>query len=119
MDAAKIQNGRQGIMVENRMYPRHISARLQDALADTRVVALNGPRQSGKTTTVRQFITPQRRYVTLDDSVQLAAARADPIGFIRDLEFAIIDEVQRAPDLLLAMKKAVDEDRRPGRFLIT
>jgi len=106
-------------MVENRMYPRHISARLQDALADTRVVALNGPRQSGKTTTVRQFITPQRRYVTLDDSVQLAAARADPIGFIRDLEFAIIDEVQRAPDLLLAMKKAVDEDRRPGRFLIT
>jgi len=88
-------------MVENRMYPRHISARLQDALADTRVVALNGPRQSGKTTTVRQFITPQRRYVTLDDSAQLAATRADPIGFIRDLEFAIIDEVQRAlaPDL--------------------
>jgi hypothetical protein len=101
------------------MYPRHIAVRLEEALADTRVVALNGSRQSGKTTIAQRFITPQRPYITLDDATQLAAARTDPVGFIRNLEFAIIDEVQRAPDLLLAIKKTVDEHPRPGRFLVT
>lgn len=60
-----------------------------------------------------------RSYVTLDDPATLAAARSDPVAFIRDLDRAVIDEVQRAPDLLLAIKRSVDEDRRPGRFLLT
>ena len=60
-----------------------------------------------------------RTYITLDDQTVLEAARSDPAGFIRDLNRAIIDEIQRAPDLLLAIKKTVDEDYRPGRFLLT
>lgn len=60
-----------------------------------------------------------RRYITLDDPSTLEAARADPVGMIRDLDRATIDEIQRAPSLMLAIKKSIDEDRRPGRFLVT
>jgi uncharacterized protein len=60
-----------------------------------------------------------RTYITLDDQTVLEAAQFDPAGFIRGLDRAIIDEIQRAPDLLLAIKKTVDEDYRPGRFLLT
>jgi predicted AAA+ superfamily ATPase len=60
-----------------------------------------------------------RTYITLDDQTVLDAAQSDPAGFIRGLDQAIIDEIQRAPDLLLAIKRAVDEDYRPGRFLLT
>jgi predicted AAA+ superfamily ATPase len=60
-----------------------------------------------------------RTYITLDDQTALEAAKSDPTGFIRGLDRAIIDEIQRAPDLLLAIKKTVDEDYRPGRFLLT
>ena len=58
-------------------------------------------------------------YLTLDDRTTLDAARIEPAGFIRGLDRAIIDEVQRVPDLLLAIKKTIDEDERPGRFLLT
>ena len=58
-------------------------------------------------------------YLTLDDELTLLAAKEDPVGMIRSLDRAIIDEIQRAPPLLLAIKKPVDEDRRPGRFLLT
>lgn len=57
----------------------------------------------------------RRTYITLDDQTTLAAAQSDPVGFIRGFDRAIVDEIQRAPDLLLAIKKTVDEDRRPGR----
>ena len=57
--------------------------------------------------------------MTLDNATVLAAARGDPIGFVRGLDRAIIDEVQRAPDLMLALKESVDNDPRPGRFLLT
>jgi uncharacterized protein len=60
-----------------------------------------------------------RTYITLDDQTVLEAAQSDPTGFIRGLDRVIIDEIQRAPDLLLAIKKTVDEDYRPGRFLLT
>lgn len=100
-------------------YHRMIESKLREALADTPAVILNGPRQSGKTTLVRKFATKQRRYLTLDDPTSLDAARTDPVAFIRDLDRAAIDEVQRAPDLLLAIKRSIDEDRRPGRFLLT
>jgi predicted AAA+ superfamily ATPase len=101
------------------IFPRYIQPRVVEALADTPVVLLSGPRQAGKTTLVRQLSGNERRYLTLDDEVTRLAAQEDPVGLIRSLDCAVIDEVQRAPDLLLAIKKAVDEDRRPGRFLLT
>ena len=101
------------------LYPRRIQQRLAEALLDTPVVLLAGPRQAGKTTLVRQIAAKGLRYLTLDDELTLLAARADPVGLIRSLDRAVIDEIQRAPQLLLAIKKSVDEDRRPGRFLLT
>jgi len=101
------------------LYPRLIETRVAEALADTPVVLLAGPRQAGKTTLVRKIADQGLRYLTLDDELTLLAAREDPVGMIRGLDRAVIDEVQRAPQLLLAIKKAVDEDRRPGRFLLT
>ena len=89
------------------------------ALKDTPVVMVTGPRQCGKTTLVREFVDDDRVYITLDDDTVLEAARSDPAGFVRGLDRAVIDEVQRAPDLLRALKKTVDDDRRPGRFLLT
>ena len=101
------------------MYPRWMASRMEEALSDTPVVLLAGPRQSGKTTLVRQFATQGWRYLTLDDEVTLLSARQDPVGMVRSLDRAVVDEIQRAPQLLLAIKKSVDEDRRPGRFLLT
>ncbi len=101
------------------LYSRRIEARVAEALTDTPVVLIAGPRQAGKTTLVRQMADPELRYLTLDDELTLLAAKEDPVGMIRSLDRAIIDEIQRAPTLLLAIKKTVDEDRRPGRFLLT
>jgi len=93
---------------------------MAEALLDTPVVLLAGPRQAGKTTLVRQIASQQSlRYLTMDDELTLLSAREDPVGLIRSLDRAVIDEIQRAPGLLLAIKKSVDEDRRPGRFLLT
>ena len=101
------------------MYSRHATDRIREALSDTRVVLLAGPRQAGKTTLARSLAEDNRTYLTLDDATTLAAAKADPAGLVRGLDQAIIDEVQRAPDLLLAIKESVDRDARPGRFLLT
>ena len=93
---------------------------MAEALLDTPVVLLAGPRQAGKTTLVRRIASQQAlRYLTMDDGLTLLSAREDPVGLIRSLDRAVIDEIQRAPGLLLAIKKSVDEDRRPGRFLLT
>ena len=101
------------------LHPRWIEPRIDEALLDTPVVLLAGPRQAGKTTLVRQFAERGLDYLTLDDELTLLSAREDPVGMIRNLDRAVIDEIQRAPQLLLAIKKSVDEDRRPGRFLLT
>jgi len=101
------------------MYKRFVEHRVEEALADTPVVLIVGPRRAGKTTLVRKMEEAGRTYITLDDQTTLDAAQSDPAGFIRDLEQVIIDEIQRAPGLLLAIKKAVDEDNRPGHFLLT
>ncbi len=90
-----------------------------EAIGDTPVVLLVGPRRAGKTTLVRQFESDGRPYVTLDDQAALDAARTDPAGFVRGLDQVIIDEVQRVPELLLAIKKSVDDNPEPGRFLLT
>ncbi len=102
------------------IYPRRIEPHIAEALQDTPVVLLAGPRQSGKTTLVRQIADQQRlRYLTMDDELTWLSAQEDPVGMIRSLDRAVIDEIQRAPKLLLAIKKSVDDDRRPGRFLLT
>lgn len=103
------------------MLSRHASARLHAALADRPIVLLHGARQSGKTTLVRAMAEETgARYVTLDDLTVLAAARNDAAGFLAgSAEPLVVDEVQRAPDLLLAIKAAVDRSRTPGRFLLT
>ncbi len=101
------------------MYPRFIENHIHDALTHTRVVLVSGPRQSGKTTLAKQIAGRNIPFLNLDDKTTLDAALADPVGFIRGLDRAVIDEVQRAPDLILAIKTAVDADPRPGRFLLT
>ena len=99
--------------------PRLIRDRVLESLADTPVVCLLGPRQVGKTT-LAQRIDPERAYLNLDDGTLLEAARQDPLGFVEGLpERVTLDEVQRAPELLLAIKSMVDRDRQPGRFLLT
>src|SRR5260370_12905827 len=99
--------------------PRFSAERVSIALKDTPVVMVIGPRQCGKTTLVRQFVNGDRVYITLDDDTVLEATRSDPAGFVRGLDRAVIDEVQRAPSLLRAIKTSVDDSRRPGRFLLT
>lgn len=102
------------------MLSRHIAPLLDDALADTPVVLLNGARQTGKSTLADSFSAGGRRYLTLDDHAVLSAAKGDPAGFIAGLDGPVtLDEVQRAPELFLAIKAAVDRNRQPGAFLLT
>ncbi len=101
------------------MYRRFIEKRIREALTDTRVVLLCGPRQSGKTTLAQRIAGNAIPFFTLDDATTLDAALSDPAGFLRGLDRAVIDEIQRAPNLILAIKTAVDADSRPGRFLLT
>jgi uncharacterized protein len=109
------------------MHQRNITQKLKEALTDTPVILITGARQTGKTTLARDLIfAPQGfpgRYATLDDLEVLAAAKADPAGFLATLsargEPVILDEIQHAPELLPAIKASVDRDRRPGKFLLT
>ncbi|HEV2275376.1 MAG TPA: ATP-binding protein [Acidobacteriaceae bacterium] len=101
------------------LYRRFAIGLVTTALQDTPVVIVTGPRQCGKTTLVRSLVKGDRAFITLDDDIILASARSDPAGLLRGFDKATIDEVQRAPDLLRAIKRSVDEDRRAGRFLLT
>ncbi len=94
-------------------------AALEEALADTPVVCVLGPRQIGKSTLV-QRLAPDRAYISLDDASFARTAGSDPVGFVNGLpDFITLDEVQQIPELMPAIKLAVDRDRRPGRFLLT
>lgn len=100
--------------------PRHAETAVTDALADTRVVLINGARQSGKGTLVRKIAKGKAgEWRDLDVSLVRQGATADPDGFVDFPDLMVIDEIQRAPDLLLAIKAQVDADPRPGRFLLT
>ena len=101
------------------MYPRFAKSKVEDALSDTRVVLIAGPRQSGKTTLATGFASKDVPYLTLDDTTTLRSAADDPVGFLRGFDKAVIDEIQRVPDLLLSIKTAIDDDKTPGRFLLT
>src|SRR5216683_1894459 len=107
--------------ITGHLLPRHAQGSVAAALADTRVVVLNGARQTGKSTLARivaaAFPGSELRY--LDEAPVRAAAQADPSLFVRHDGLLVIDEVQRAPDLFLAIKHEADTDPRPGRFLLT
>ena len=100
---------------------RHAARLISDALTDTRVVVVNGARQVGKSTLVHQLTgathgVSERR---LDRPLELAAARLDPERFVAHDGLLVIDEIQRAPELILPIKVRVDDDPRPGQYLLT
>lgn len=101
---------------------RSAQALLEETLADTPVTVIQGARQVGKSTLARVVSSGRSAVmVSLDDSAALRAANSDPDAFARQGpdRLLVIDEVQRAPELLRAVKASVDDDRRPGRFLLT
>ena len=122
-------------MVESALYPRFIERRLAEALEDSPVVLIQGPRQCGKTTLAQmvcaQDYLPRRdqagtssdrghSYFSFDDDVIRGGAEADPMGFIASIpERVVLDEVQRVPGLFTALKLEVDRRRVPGRFVLT
>src|SRR5437660_3807668 len=108
-------------MTEAAIYPRLAEPRLVEALEDSPVVLIHGPRQCGKTTLARKVGEARGYgYFSFDDDVALAAAQADPVGLVADLpDRAVLDEVQRAPGLFTALKTVVDRRRTPGRFILT
>ncbi|MBM4032786.1 MAG: ATP-binding protein [Planctomycetes bacterium] len=103
-----------------RPLPRYLTADVERALREFPVVVLTGARQTGKSTLARDLLGgPARDYRTLDDFDLLERAQSDPDALVSSSRPLTLDEVQRSPDLLLAIKRAVDADRRPGRFLLT
>jgi predicted AAA+ superfamily ATPase len=99
--------------------PRLVSGALADRLAVMPAVVVTGARQTGKSTLAEQLVAGERSYRTLDDFDVLAAARRDPEALVGGNEPITLDEVQREPSLLSAVKRAIDRDRKAGRFLLT
>lgn len=109
-------------MSASEIIPRFVLSRVEDALADTRIVALQGARQVGKSTLSRLVLARRNGVaVTLDDPASFDFARTDPTAFVEQApdRLLVIDELQRVPELVIALKAAVDRDERPGRFLVT
>jgi hypothetical protein len=104
------------------LYKRFITAKILEALDDTPVVLIIGARQTGKTTLVKQLAEGPfpARYITLDDLTLRGAIKNDPAAFLSNITTPIIiDEIQLVPELLPAIKCEVDQNRQPGRFLLT
>ncbi len=108
-------------MTASTLYPRLVEPLVVEALADSPVVLLHGPRQCGKTTLARMLGDKHGyAYTSFDEDVSRTAADTDPLGFVDSLPpRAILDEVQRVPALFTTLKAAVDRDRGSGRFLLT
>ena len=102
-------------------YPRYSELPLREALKDTPVVLIHGSRQCGKTTLAQKVGEElDYRYISFDDDNQLQAAKADPVGFVQLLpEKVILDEIQRVPELFTSLKASIDNNRQPGRFILT
>src|SRR2546430_594299 len=103
------------------LLPRHAESLVTEALADTRVVLVNGARQAGKSTLTRLTAGDRPKTVIrlLDDPATLRAAEDDPTGFVEHDGLMVIDEIQLVPALLRPIKVTVDLDPTPGRFLLT
>jgi predicted AAA+ superfamily ATPase len=103
------------------LVPRHAESLVAEALADTRVVLVNGARQAGKSTLTRLTAGSRSDVVVrlLDDPATFQAARDDPTDFVDHDGLMVIDEIQLVPELLRPIKVQVDLDPTPGRFLLT
>ncbi len=100
--------------------PRRLTAVVAEALRAFPVVVVTGARQTGKSTLIHELLkTPRREYHSLDDIDVLERAEAEPDALVSAKAPLTFDEIQRSPQLLLAVKRAVDRDRRPGRFLLS
>ena len=132
-------------MPQTVVYPRYIEERLAEALEDSPIVLIHGPRQCGKTTLAQSVCAPAHltwggatllwgdfpmslissaprdyEYISFDDDTTRAGAQEDPVGFAADLpERVILDEAQRVPELFTALKMEVDRSRVNGRFILT
>lgn len=109
-------------MSPTQRFPRHLVPRCERALADTPALVLVGARQTGKSTLAHELVGRgwSATYVTLDAVAARSAAQTDPEGFLAGFEGSVvIDEVQRAPALFPAIKREIDADRRPGKYLLT
>lgn len=101
------------------MIRREIENELKSISSQYPVTIITGPRQSGKTT-LAQMCFPEKRYVNLEDPGLFSAASFDPNGFINGLkDGAIIDEIQRVPDLLSSIQVKVDRSKKNGQFILT
>lgn len=98
--------------------PRLVARSLGDRLRVMPAVVVTGARQTGKST-LAQALTPERRFFSLDDLDVVDVARRDPDALVGGAQPMTLDEVQREPDLLRAVKRAIDRRRRPGQFLLT
>jgi predicted AAA+ superfamily ATPase len=105
--------------VDSATRPRLVARTLEDRLRVMPAVVVTGARQTGKSTLARELVRGERRYFTLDDLDVLDAARRDPAVLVSSPQPVTLDEVQREPSLLRAVKRAIDRRREPGRFLLT
>jgi predicted AAA+ superfamily ATPase len=121
-----IETASAGPTLSHTIIPRHLTQRVVDSLMISRVVNIVGPRQAGKSTMVEHQV-PVAHYLTMDNDVLRAAIKADPYTVLADYaernkgsgKPIAIDEVQRVPEITLALKRIVDQDRTPGQFLLT
>ena len=107
------------VVMMNQTLPRLVVPSLEDRLRVMPAVVVTGARQTGKSTLAQELTQGDRRFFTLDDLDVLDAARRDPEAILGGSQPVTIDEVQREPDLLHAVKRSIDRQRRPGRFLLT
>ena len=102
------------------MYTRHIQSRIKDSLEDSPAILVNGARQTGKSTLVQQLLKKTHAYYTLDDQSILDIVNKDALGFLTsNSKHMIIDEIQKAPSLMVAIKQIIDRERVPGKFVLT
>ena len=99
--------------------PRLVAPSLEERLRVMPAVVVTGARQTGKSTLAQELTPGNRRFLSLDDLDVLATARSDPESLLGGSRPVTLDEVQREPDLLHAVKRAIDRQRQPGRFLLT
>jgi len=106
-------------MANHATLPRLLAVALRERMRVMPALVVTGPRQAGKSTLAQQLAPGKRRYRTLDDLDVLDAARRDPEALLGSGEAITLDEVQRAPELMQAVKRAIDQRRVAGRFLLT